>query len=396
MLLGSEVFFKNPAWIKKVKNQRVGFLSHQASLMQDMSPTLTHLENHPDIQLTCLFSPQHGFNSVKQANMVTHEDSSLKNRPVFSLYSEKNRRLNKEMLDSFDVLLVEMQDVGCRIYTYLTTLFYILEDCELDKKTVIILDRPNPLGRFIEGSFLSENFHSFVGHAPLPMSHGLTLGELALWFKEKKQLKTALEIVPMEDHSTKNPWPLPWVPPSPNMTGLSCARSYPGTVLLEGTVLSEGRGTTLPLEVFGMPQMKTEKIKKEMEAAAPSFLEGSALRPHEFEPIFDKFSGKLCKGFQIHQHPLWAKEGTFRPYRLISLFLKCFHKIHGDTEWKNNPPYEYEFKKLPIDILSGNEKLKQWIENPNSSAKEWDEWLCEEENTWKQEIQDFLIYNQNK
>ena len=390
MLLGSEVFFKETTWIQKVQGKRIGFMGHAASVTQDMSSTLSLLLEHPNINVTVVFSPQHGLTGTKQANMITHEDSTLKGLPVFSLYSKKTRRFTPEMLSTFDVLLVDLQDTGCRVYTYLTTLFYALEDGQ--EKTIIVLDRPNPLGRTVEGSSLDMEFTSFVGAAPLPISHGLTLGEAAQWFKNYKNLKTDLIIVPMKDHSPEDSWPLPWVQPSPNMTGLSTAQCYPGTVLLEGTNISEGRGTTLPLEIFGSPNLPTEQIKKRMEETGAEFLTGCALRPHEFEPVFDKFKGETCQGFQIHLNSSWSAKGPFRPYRLISLFLKCLHEIQENFEWKKPPPYEYEFEKWPIDILSGCTRLRNWIEDPNSSVKEWNKWLTEEEMQWKKKRVPFLLY----
>ncbi|MCY4513443.1 MAG: DUF1343 domain-containing protein [Bdellovibrionales bacterium] len=390
MLLGSEVFFKESSWIQKVQGKKIGFMGHAASVTQNMSHTLSLLLNHPDINVTALFSPQHGLTGTKQANMITHEDSSLNGLPIFSLYSKKTRRFTPQMLSTFDVLLVDLQDTGCRIYTYLTTLFYALEDGQ--DKTIIILDRPNPLRRKVEGSLLKDQFTSFVGAAPLPISHGLTLGEAASWFKNYKKLKTNLIVIPMKDYSPEDPWPLPWVQPSPNMTEFSTAQCYPGTVLLEGTNISEGRGTTLPLEVFGIPYLKTEQIKKRMEEKGAEFLTGCALRPHEFEPVFDKYKGEICRGFQIHLNPSWRTKGPFRPYRLISLFLKCLYEIQKDFEWKKPPPYEYEFEKWPIDILSGCDRLRKWIEDPNSSVKEWNEWLTEEETQWQKERAPFLLY----
>lgn len=390
MLSGADVFFSSNFWINKVKGRRVGFLGHQSSLMKDMSPVLFSLISHQKIQVTAVFSPQHGFSGIKQANMITSADNSLKGLPLFSLYSKKTRRITKNMKKTFDIMIIDLHDAGCRIYTYLTTVFYLLEDC----KEVIILDRPNPIGRDIEGNRLQSHYKSFVGYAPLPMAHGLTLGEAALWFKNWKKLKVSLEIVPMKNYFPLKGWPKsqPWIQPSPNMTGAVCAKCYPGMVLLEGTEISEGRGTTLPFQVFGAPQMKVEKIKKLMEEKGKFFLKGSALRFHEFEPTFDKFKGKTCHGFQIHLEPLWALKGKFRPYRLISLFLKCFHEIHPEFIWKKSPPYEYETKKLPIDIISGSNQLKKWIESPNSTVNEWDEYLHSEEESWEKERKPFLLY----
>lgn len=390
MLLGSEVFLSHTSWVHKVKNRRVGFLGHQASLNKDMSPTLSRLLKHPKIHVNSVFSPQHGFRGTKQANMIPSRNSTIESLPLFSLYSEKTRRLTKQMKKTFDVLIIDLQDMGCRIYTYLTTVFYMLEDCE----EIIILDRPNPIGRDIEGSLLKSQYKSFVGHGPLPMAHGLTLGEAALWFKEKEKLKVSLQIVPMKGYSPKAGWPKnrPWVQPSPNMTDPDCAKCYPGTVLLEGTEISEGRGTTLPFQVFGKPHMKRKKIKKLMEEKGKHFLKGCALREHDFEPVFDKFKGKTCQGFQVHLEPLWVGRGKFRPYRLISCFLKCFYTVHPEFPWKKSPPYEYEYEKLPIDILSGGKDLRKWIESPSSTMKQWDDYLKSEETLWEKERKPFLIY----
>lgn len=394
MLTGAEVLLSDPKWIKKLQNQRVAYLGHSASVNQKGELILSLLLKQKEIQLSSLFSPQHGFASTKQANMITTEDSQYQNLKLYSLYSEKTRRLTEEMKDSFDILLFDLQDTGCRIYTYLTTLFYLIEDCEKFNKTLIVLDRPNPLGTLIEGNRLKEKFYSFVGVAPLPMSHGLTLGELALWYKNRKNLKTDVQLIPMKDYDSNQPWSLgrPWVLPSPNMTGLSCVQCYPGTVLLEGTEISEGRGTTKPLEMFGHPKMNTKAIKQFMEDQGSSFLKGCYLRELEFEPAFDKWTKKLCKGFQIHLEKAWAKEGSFRPYRLMSLFLKAFKEVHPSIEWKAKAPYEYEFEKEPIDIISGSSDLQSWLENSSASVKEWEDFLLSEEESWKKERKDFLIY----
>ena len=390
MLTGAEVFLNNSKYIQKLKNKRVAYMGHSASVNRQGQLILSLLRDQKNIKLSRLFSAQHGFASTKQANMITTKNQLYKGLKLYSLYSEKTRRLSKEMKKSFDVLLFDLQDAGSRIYTYLTTLFYLIEDC--GDKTLIVLDRPNPLGRYVEGSLLKENFKSFVGAGPLPMSHGLTLGELALWHKDKKKLKTDLQVVRMKDYKPREPKLSPWLLPSPNMTSLSSARCYTGTVLLEGTKISEGRGTVKPFEFFGRPGMNSQKIKKWMSHQAPSFLNGCFLREIEFEPAFDKFKGKTCSGFQIHLEKAWAKKGPFRPYRFISLFLKAFRQIHPSYAWKAKPPYEYEFKKDPLDIISGGPALQNWIEDSHSSAKLWDEFLKNEEEQWKRERKNFFLY----
>ena len=390
MLTGAEVLLSDSSGIKKLKNKRVGYLGHSAGVDQKGRLILSLLLSHKKIKMSCLFSPQHGFHSTKQANMISTENSSYNGLKLFSLYSKKTRRLTAEMKKSFDVLLFDLQDTGCRIYTYLTTLFYLIEDCGTADKTLIVLDRPNPLGRYVEGNVLKEKFKSFVGAAPLPMSHGLTLGELALWYKSVKNLKIDLQVVKMKGYEPVKPWEKnkAWPLPSPNMTGVSCVRCYPGTVLLEGTTISEGRGTTKPFEIFGCPNMNTVQIKKYLQ----EFSTGCFLREIKFEPAFDKFKQKNCSGFHIHLEKPWAAKGVFRPYRLICLFLKAFRQVHPSISWKTAPPYEYEYSLDPIDIISGSDDLQNWIEDSSSSAKNWDDFLLSEESCWKKQRKDFLLY----
>lgn len=394
MILGSEVLLNSSKWLNSLKNKRIAYLGNSASWTQNGKLVLSLIEKEKNLSLTCLLSPQHGFFSDKQANMITTEDSFYKNIKIYSLYSEKTRRLTEEMKNQFDVLLFDLQDAGCRIYTYLSTLFYLIEDLD-PGQSLIVLDRPNPLGRYVEGSLLREDFKSFVGSAPLPMSYGLTLGESALWYKAVKNLTTELSVVPMTDyHPAQSAWPkdMVWTLPSPNMTSLSCARVYPGSVLLEGAQISEGRGTSLPFEMIGRPEMKTSTCLNWMKQKAPSALSGCFLRPIHFEPTFDKFKNQVCSGFQIHLETAWAGKGSFQPYRLITVFLKAFTEVHPSLEWKTAPPYEYEYEKEPIDIISGGEELKKWIQNSSLTSSYWDEFLKEEEESWKKQQKEFFIY----
>lgn len=394
MITGAEILLQDSHWIKKLKNKRVAYLGHSASVDNRGHLILSQLYKHKEIQLTSVFAAQHGFKSTKQANMHTSENDTWEDLKLYSLYSNQTRRLTSQMTDSFDVLLFDLQDVGCRIYTYLTTLFYIIEDCAKTNKTLIILDRPNPLARYVEGSLLQDNFHSFVGLAPIPMSHGLTLGELAFWYKDFKKLQTDIQLVKMKNYNLDSFWSChrPWILPSPNMTSVTCATCYPGTVLLEGTCISEARGTTKPLEMFGHPQADTKKIIKFMKDQTPSFLEACFLRDVEFEPAYDKHKNTTCMGFQIHLEKSWASQGSFKPYRLMSLFLRAFKQIHPSITWKTKAPYEYEFKKDPIDIISGSSELQTWINASSSSTKQWDDYLINEEQTWIKQRKDFLIY----
>ena len=392
---GAEVLLNTPSLSQSLlKGKRAAYLGHSAAVDKKGRLVLSCLRKQKHIHLTAIFSPQHGFGSTKQANMITSPDSFYKGLKLYSLYSQKTRRLTDEMKADFDVLLFDLQDVGCRVYTYLTSLFYLIEDCAQAGKKLVILDRPNPLGRYVEGSRLKPGFESFVGAGPLPMSHGLTLGEAGLWFKAVKKLKTDLHVVKMKGWNPKNPWPnkRPWILPSPNMTGLACALCYPGGVLLEGTLFSEGRGTSKPFEIFGRPGLDTQKILSFMRERGPSSLSGCLLREMLFEPAFDKFSGKTCSGFQIHLEKAFAKKGPFRPYRLISLFLKAFRATHPLSPWQAPPPYEYERKKAPIDIISASDDLRAWLENPKAGVSEWEDFLTTEERLWKKQRKDFLLY----
>ena len=403
--LGIEVFIREKKF-KQLQNRRAGFLGHNASVNKNLENSLSLIQKHTDLTVTCAIGPQHGFEGVEQANMITTEDTKIppsqdlaienkKSLPLFSLYSEKNRRLNTEMLSQFDVLLVDLQDVGCRVYTYLTTLLYILEDCEKHQKEVWILDRPNPAGRTVEGSILNKNYYSFVGAAPVPIRHGMTLGELALWYYSIKKLNLSLKIIQMNNYQpTKEPWPkqLTWVLPSPNMTDEECARCYSGTVLLEGTTVSEARGTTFPLKAFGFPGMQAETILKLMQKTAPQWLKGCILRSEFFKPVFDKFQNQNCSAIRIYADKAFYDEKTFRPYRLVSLFLKCLKKIQPDFELFNPPPYEYEYEKMPLDILSGNNFLRSWIEDEQSSVNDLEQKLSTDENLWIKERKNFLLY----
>ena len=307
--LGIESFIKEKKWQGRLEKSRLAFLGHQASVSKNLQHSLHLIQSQTPLKISCLVGPQHGFNSTQQANMITTEDesplifvkstahassspSNTDSYPIFSLYSNKTRRLTPEMLSHFDVLIVDLQDVGCRVYTYLTTLFYVMEDCASADKEVWILDRPNPAGRKVEGSLLNESFTSFVGAAPLPIRHGLTLAEVANWYCSLKKLNIKLEIIKMQNYQPKKEaWPsdFPWVLPSPNMVDEECARCYSGTVLLEGTKVSEARGTVFPLKAFGFPGMNTKNILVSMTKMAPQWVKGCVLREESFQPVFDKF-----------------------------------------------------------------------------------------------------------
>ncbi len=320
---------------KPLAGKRVALLAHPASVTASLVHSLDALAALEDIKLTAAFGPQHGLRGDKQDNMVESQDfhDPVHGIPVFSLYGEV-RRPTAAMMESFDVLLVDLQDVGCRIYTFITTLRYLLEAAAQYKKSVWVLDRPNPAGRPVEGLRLRPGWESFVGAGPLPMRHGLTLGELAQWFVRTLKLDVECEVVKMEGWSPLGGpgygWPLgerTWVNPSPNASNLWMARSYAGTVMLEGTTLSEGRGTTRPLELFGAPDIEPRALLAKMHSLAPEWLGGCRLRECWFEPTFQKHAGRLCAGMQIHVDDPSYDHDEFRPWRLIALAFKSLRAV---------------------------------------------------------------------
>jgi uncharacterized protein YbbC (DUF1343 family) len=299
MKFGIDRLIEDAKLRKPLAGKRVGLLAHPASVTAGLVHSLDALAGLKEIKLSAAFGPQHGLRGDKQDNMVESPDfhDSVHDIPVFSLYGEV-RRPTAAMMDRFDVLLVDIQDVGCRIYTFITTLRYILEAAAQHEKSIWVLDRPNPVGRPVEGLLLRPGWESFVGAGALPMRYGLTLGELARWFVRTLRLDVECEIVKMGGWSpTSAPgygWPLgerTWVNPSPNASNLSMARCYAGTVMLEGTTLSEGRGTTRPLELFGAPDLEPRALLAKMQSLAPEWLRGCRLRECWFEPTFHKLAG---------------------------------------------------------------------------------------------------------
>ena len=326
---GIDRLLTDAALRKPLAGRRVGLLAHPASVTGDLTHSLDALAALGDVKLTAAFGPQHGLRGDKQDNMIESPDFNdpVLGIPVFSLYGQV-RRPTAAMMGSFDVLLVDLQDVGCRIYTFITTLRYALEEGAKHRKAVWILDRPNPAGRPIEGMKLRAGWESFVGAGPLPMRHGLTLGELAHWFVRTLKLDVDYQVIQMEGYNPNSApgfgWPLgerTWVNPSPNAANLWMARAYAGTVMIEGTTLSEGRGTTRPLELFGAPDLDATALLKEMQALAPLWLKGCRLRPCWFEPTFHKHVGKLCSGLQVHVEDAGYDHEAFKPWRIVALAL---------------------------------------------------------------------------
>ena len=385
---------------KPLAGRRVALLAHPASVTHDLVHSLDVLTAFPEIKLTSAFGPQHGLRGDKQDNMVESPDytDSAHGILVFSLYGEV-RRPTDRMMDSFDVLLVDLQDVGCRVYTFITTLRYILEAAAQHKKSIWVLDRPNPAGRPIEGLTLRAGWESFVGAGPLPMRHGLTLGELAKWFIKTLKLDVECEVVTMEGWQPSSApgygWPLherAWVNPSPNAATLSMARCYAGTVMLEGTTLSEGRGTTRPLELFGAPDLDPRALIAMMQNLAPQWLQGCRLRACWFEPTFHKHAGRLCAGVQIHVDDPAYDHQVFRPWRLIALAFKALRKLKpGYALWRHFP-YEYERDRLAIDVIDGSPLLREWVDDSDATPTDLEALVAADEEAWREERQAVLLY----
>lgn len=400
MKFGIDRFLANAALRKPLAGKRVALLAHPASVTQSLSHSLDALAALPDIQLTAAFGPQHGLRGDKQDNM--HEspdyiDPSL-GIPIFSLYGEV-RRPTAAMMDSFDVLLVDLQDLGCRIYTFITTLRYVLEAAAATHKSVWILDRPNPVGRPIEGLSLRPGWDSFVGAGPMPMRHGLTMGELALWFVATLKLDVDCQVLALQDWQPEAApgygWPLgerSWINPSPNAPNLWMARCYAGTVMLEGTSLSEGRGTTRPLEVFGAPDMHAGQLIKTMHKLAPQWLAGCHLRECWFEPTFHKHAGQLCAGIQIHVEDPYYQHLGFRPWRLQALAFKALRIQQPDYPLWRDFPYEYELDRLAIDVINGSSLLREWVDDAAATPADLEPLLQADEQAWAAERKAYLLY----
>ncbi len=385
---------------KPLIGRRVALLAHPASVTADLTHTLDALAGCSDIKLSAAFGPQHGLRGDKQDNMVESDDFTdpVLRIPIFSLYG-KVRRPSDAMMDSFDVLLVDLQDLGCRVYTFVTTLRYVLEAAATRGKTVWVLDRPNPAGRPVEGLSLRPGWESFVGAGPLPMRHGFTMGELGRWFLSKLKLDVDYRTVMMDGWQPEAApgfgWPLGdrvWVNPSPNAPNLWMARAYAGTVMLEGTTLSEGRGTTRPLELFGAPDIDARAVLEDMQWLAPQWLKGCSLRECWFEPTFHKHAGRLCHGIQIHTEGPAYDHAAFRPWRLQALAFKAIRRLYPDYPLWRDFAYEYETGKLAIDVINGSPLLRQWVDDAAAMPGDLDALTTPDEQAWMEERRGFLIY----
>jgi uncharacterized protein YbbC (DUF1343 family) len=400
MKFGIDRLLENPKLRKPLAGKRVALLAHPASVTRGLTHALDALATLKDIKLTAAFGPQHGLRGDKQDNMIESPDfhDSTHGMPVFSLYGEV-RRPTPQMMDTFDVLLVDLQDLGCRIYTFITTVRYILEAAAQHRKAVWVLDRPNPVGRPVEGLRLRPGWESFVGAGPLPMRHGLTLGELANWFVKTLPFDVEFNVVTMEGwEPARAPgygWPLDertWVNPSPNASNLWMARCYAGTVMLEGTTLSEGRGTTRPLELFGAPELEPRALLAKMGSLAPEWLRGCRLRECWFEPTFHKHAGKLCAGMQIHVDDASYNPENFKPWRLMALAFKSLRALRPDYDLWRDFPYEYENDRLTIDLINGSELLRQWVDDSEAAPADLDAMAMTEEAAWLDERNSYLLY----
>ena len=401
MMFGIDRLIAESALRSALAARRVALLAHPASVTADLMHSLDALAALPGLSLSAALGPQHGLRGDKQDNMVESPDyvDPVHGIPVFSLYGTV-RRPTAAMLDAFDVLLVDLQDLGCRIYTFITTLRYVLEAAARTGKTVIVLDRPNPVGRPVEGLALRPGWESFVGAGPLPMRHGLTLGELARWFVGTLQLSVDCQVVTMQGWQPSAApgygWPLgarTWVNPSPNAPNLWMARCYAGSVLLEGTTLSEGRGTTRPLEVLGAPDLDVPALLKRMHALAPQWLKGCRLRACYFEPTFHKHAGQLCAGVQVHvEDPAYYAHDTFRPWRVFALAFKALRSLKPDYPLWRDFAYEYETGRLPIDLINGSPLLREWVDDPKASPADLEALAAADESAWQRERQGLLLY----
>ncbi|MBC2664722.1 DUF1343 domain-containing protein [Novosphingobium flavum] len=395
---GIDRLLAEPSLRHPLEGRRVALVAHPASVTADLTHSLDALIA-AGVNVTSAFGPQHGLKGDKQDNMVetANELDPAYGIPIYSLYGEV-RRPTPAMMDSADVFLFDLQDLGCRIYTFVTTLLYLLEEAAKSGKAVWVLDRPNPAGRPIEGTSLLDGHESFVGAGPMPMRHGLTLGEMGHWFVRHFNLDVDYRVIPMHGWQPEGPgfgWPESriWVNPSPNAANLNMARAYAGTVMLEGATLSEGRGTTRPLEVlFGAPDLDAKAVLTEMQRVAPEWLAGCALRECWFEPTFHKHAKSLCSALMIHAEGGFYDHHKFRPWRLQALAFKAIRGLHGDYPLWRDFPYEYEFDRLAIDVINGGPALRQWVDDPATQPADLETIASADEQRWAHDIRDLLLY----
>lgn len=398
MKFGIDRLLADPTLRQPLQGKRVALVAHPASVTEGLTHSLDALIA-ADVNVTSAFGPQHGLKGDKQDNMVETEDEvdPIYGIPVFSLYGEV-RRPSGQMMSTADVFLFDLQDLGCRIYTFVTTLLYLLEAASGTGKEVWVLDRPNPAGRPVEGTLLVPGQESFVGAGPMPMRHGLTLGEMGQWFIAKNDLDVQYRVVTMEGWEPEGPgfgWPESriWINPSPNAANVNMARAYAGTVMLEGATLSEGRGTTRPLEVlFGASDIDAKAVLAEMQRFAPHWLAGCAIRECWFTPTFHKHAGELCNGLMIHAEGRFYDHAAFRPWRLQALAFKAVRRLYPDYDLWRDFPYEYEFERLAIDVINGGPALREWVDDPTATAADLEALAGADEAVWRDAARPFLLY----
>lgn len=367
------------AWPKTLKTANIGLLVHPASINNTFIHSTELFFKTKKCKLTALFGPQHGIGGETQDNMVEWEGARdpVTGLPVYSLYG-KSRKPLPGMLKNTDAIVIDMQDIGARYYTFIWTMALVMEACQEHKKAVIVLDRPNPVGgEMTEGPVLLPGYASFVGLRSLPVRHGMTIAEIALYLKDVYYPLLDLNIISMKGwkrHMWFDDTGLPWVPPSPNMPTLETATVYPGMCLLEATNLSEGRGTTRPFEIFGAPFINPDILAKRL---AKIRLPGVVFRPLNFLPTFQKHAGRLCGGCQIHV----TDRKKFKPFKSAAAILQLVRELYPNNFLWNKPPYEYEERLLPIDILAGSDRFRKDIERGTD--------LGAMETCWKKELSDF-------
>ena len=399
MKFGIDRLLADPTLRQPLDGKRVALIAHPASVTADLTHSLDALIA-AGVNVTSAFGPQHGLKGDKQDNMVETPDEldPLYNIPVFSLYGEV-RRPSGQMMSTADVFLFDLQDLGCRIYTFVTTLLYLLEAAAGTGKEVWVLDRPNPAGRPVEGTLLVPGQESFVGAGPMPMRHGLTLGEMGQWFIAENKLDVPYRVITMQGWMPEaGPgwgWPESriWINPSPNAASLNMARAYAGTVMLEGATLSEGRGTTRPLEVlFGAPDVDAKAVHAEMRRLAPQWLAGCAVREVWFEPTFHKHAKTLCNGLMIHAEGDFYGHHAFRPWRLQALAFKAIRQIYPEYALWRDFPYEYEFDRLAIDVINGGPALRDWVDDASAEAGDLEHLAGRDETSWIETSAPFRLY----
>lgn len=399
MKFGIDRILMEPDLRAPLIGKRVAILAHPASVTTDLAHSLDALVDS-GLKVTAAFGPQHGLRGDKQDNMMESPDFTdpVHGIPVFSLYGEVRRPTGQSM-GTFDVVLIDMQDLGCRIYTFITTLLYMLEAAAEHGKAVWVLDRPNPAGRPVEGLTLLPGWESFVGAGPMPMRHGLTLGELGQWFIDHYKIDVDYRVIAMEgyqpDAAPGFGWPSEriWINPSPNAPNINMARAYAGTVMLEGATLSEGRGTTRPLEIFGAPHIDARAVIADMRAFAPQWLNGCALREIWFEPTFHKHVHELCHGVHIHADGAAYDHQAFQPWRVQALAFKAIRRLYPEYSLWRDFPYEYEFGKLAIDVINGGPGLREWVDNADATAADLDALTLTDEREWADLRRAFTLYS---